>query len=80
MRVGSFDSIAALVAQGLGIGIMPLAVARAVAIQGDWAQRQFVLRHRPAEQLSRAAQSVLQVLACAPARAAATRAKQGPAA
>jgi DNA-binding transcriptional LysR family regulator len=72
MRVGSFDSIAALVAQGLGIGIMPLAVARAVAggsrfarvpIEGDWVQRQFVLCHRPMEQLSRAAQGVLQVLA-----------------
>jgi DNA-binding transcriptional LysR family regulator len=72
MRVGGFDSIAALVSQGLGIGVMPLAVARAVAggsrfarvpIEGDWAKRQFVLCHRPHEVLSRAAQSVVQVLA-----------------
>jgi DNA-binding transcriptional LysR family regulator len=75
MRVGGFDSIAALIAQGLGIGVMPLAVARSVAggsrfarvpIEGSWARRQFVLCHRPHEQLSRAAQSVVQVLAQQP--------------
>lgn len=72
MRVGGFESIAALVAQGLGIGVMPEAVARTVAagrrfarvpIAEAWASRRFVLCHRPAEQLSRAAQGVVQVLA-----------------
>lgn len=72
MRVGGFDSIAALVAQGLGIGVMPQAVARSVAggarfarvpIEGDWARRQFVLCHRPLGALSRAAQSLIGVLA-----------------
>ncbi len=75
MRVGGFDSIAALVAQGHGIGVMPRAVARSVAggaafarvpIAGDWAQRQFVLCHRPLAALSRAAQSVARVLADTP--------------
>ena len=61
-------------AQGLGIGVMPQAVARSVAggarfarvpIEGDWARRQFVLCHRPLGALSRAAQSLIGVLAYA---------------
>lgn len=76
MRVNGFDSIAALVAQGLGIGVMPQLVARGVAgggqfarvaIAGDWAHRRFVLCHRAGASLSRAAQSVVQVLAGAAA-------------
>ncbi|CAG9181163.1 LysR family transcriptional regulator [Cupriavidus pinatubonensis] len=72
MRVGGFDSIAALVAQNLGGGVMPEAIAREVAggsrfarlpIAGDWAERQFVLCHRPHGALSSAAQSVVAVLA-----------------
>jgi DNA-binding transcriptional LysR family regulator len=72
MRVGGFDSIAALVAQDLGIGVMPAAIARHVAagsrfarlpIRGDWARRQFVLCHRAEDSLSRAAASVARVLA-----------------
>ncbi|MNY32846.1 LysR substrate binding domain protein [compost metagenome] len=72
MRVGGFDSIAALVAQNLGCGVMPEAVAGEVAggsrfvrlpIDAPWAQRQFVLCHRPADALSSAAQGVLKVLA-----------------
>lgn len=72
MRVGGFDSIAALVAQGLGIGVMPQAVARSVAagarfvrlpIDGDWAQRSFLLCHRPQAAMSGAARSVAEVLA-----------------
>jgi DNA-binding transcriptional LysR family regulator len=75
MRVGGFDSIAALVGQGLGIGVMPKAVARSVAggirfarinIAGDWAHRQFVLCHRAPASLSRAAQSVAQVFLSTP--------------
>ncbi|TDF67997.1 LysR family transcriptional regulator [Cupriavidus sp. L7L] len=72
MRVGGFDSIAALVAQNLGGGLMPEAIAHEVAggsrfarlpIAEDWAQRQFVLCHRPHSALSSAALSVLEVLA-----------------
>lgn len=72
MRVGGFDSIAALVAQDLGIGVMPDAIARIVAggrrfarlpVRGDWARRQFVLCHRLPAALSRAAQGVAGVLA-----------------
>ncbi|MGN5479894.1 LysR substrate-binding domain-containing protein, partial [Cupriavidus basilensis] len=68
MRVGGFDSIAALVAQNLGGGVMPEAIAREVAggsrfarlpIAGDWAARRFVLCHRPHGALSTAAQSVV---------------------
>jgi DNA-binding transcriptional LysR family regulator len=75
MRVGGFDSIAALVAQNLGIGVMPAAIARHVAggsrfarlaIRGDWARRQFVLCHRAPEALSRAAAGVAAVLARPP--------------
>ncbi|MEF7613167.1 LysR family transcriptional regulator [Aquincola sp. MAHUQ-54] len=81
MRVGGFDSIAALVAQGLGIGVMPQAVARSVAggtrfvrvpIEGDWVARQFLLCHRPQAALSRAAQAVVQVLAPTPTANAAS--------
>lgn len=72
MRVSGFDSIAALVAQNLGCGVMPEAIAREVAggsrfvrlpIAGEWAVRHFVLCHRPRGALSSAALSVLQVLA-----------------
>ncbi|RDK06830.1 LysR family transcriptional regulator [Cupriavidus lacunae] len=72
MRVGGFDSMAALVAQNLGGGVMPEAIAREVAggnrfvrlpIAAPWAQRQFVLCHRPQGALSSAAASVLAVLA-----------------
>ena len=71
MRVNGFDSMAPLIAQNLGIGVMPEAVARTVArgdglacvaIRGDWAQRQFLLCHRPPEALSQAARSVVRVL------------------
>lgn len=70
MRVGGFDSMAALVAQGLGLGVMPRMVARMVAsgqrfvrlpIREDWARRHFVLATRP-EPLSRAAATVRDVL------------------
>ncbi|MBP0630179.1 MULTISPECIES: LysR family transcriptional regulator [unclassified Cupriavidus] len=72
MRVGGFDSIAALVAQNLGAGVMPEAIAGEVAagsrfvrlpIAEPWAKRQFVLCHRPHGALSSAALSVLEVLA-----------------
>lgn len=71
IRVGSFDSMAAMVAQGLGIGVMPLGVARgiargprfrSIAISGAWAARRFLLCHRPLDTLPRAAHGVAQVL------------------
>jgi len=72
MRVGGFDSIAALVAQSLGAGVMPEAIAAVIAsgshfvrvpIAEPWAEREFVLCHRPPDALSSAALSVLAVLA-----------------
>jgi len=72
MRVGGFDSIAALVAQSLGAGVMPEAIAAVIAsgshfvrvpIAEPWAEREFVLCHRPRDALSSAALSVLAVLA-----------------
>src|SRR5262249_18416074 len=72
MRVGGFDSIAALVAQNLGGGGIPEAIAAEVApgrrfvrlpTAGPGPQRQFVLCHRPPGALSSAAQGVLAVLA-----------------
>ena len=71
IRVGSFDSMAAMIAQGLGIGVMPEMVAAAIArgpafcqvpIAGAWATRRFVLCHLPAGSLASAAQSVVPVL------------------
>jgi DNA-binding transcriptional LysR family regulator len=71
MRVGGFDSMAALIAQGGCIGVMPQAVALSVAdethfaripIQAQWATRRFVLCHQPMKDLSQAAQSVAHVL------------------
>ena len=71
MRVRSFESMTAMVAQGLGIGVMPQSVAKAFAggksfsrirIEGDWATRRFVLCHQPARAMSSAAMVVVQAL------------------
>jgi DNA-binding transcriptional LysR family regulator len=71
IRVGSFDSMAAMIAQGIGIGVMPEAVAASIAggpafcrlpIDGDWARRRFVLCRPAAGALPSAAQSVVNVL------------------
>jgi DNA-binding transcriptional LysR family regulator len=71
-RVGSFDSMAAMVAQDVGIAVMPMAVAaiaardpalRSIPIREPWAQRQFLLCAQPPEALSSAARSVVAVLA-----------------
>ncbi|MDB5947197.1 MAG: regulatory protein LysR:LysR, substrate-binding protein [Ramlibacter sp.] len=75
IRVGSFDSMAAMIAQGIGIGVMPKGVAQWVArgavfsrlpIEGAWASRSFVLCHPPAGAVPTAAQSVVQVLLQSP--------------
>jgi DNA-binding transcriptional LysR family regulator len=71
-RVASFDSMAAMVAQGVGIGVMPLAVAaaiardpglRRIAVAEPWARRQFLLCVHSREGLSSAARTVASVLA-----------------
>lgn len=71
-RVSSFDSMAAMVAQGAGIAVMPMAVAaaiarapglRRIAIREPWARRQFLLCLQAPEALSTAARGVLAVLA-----------------
>lgn len=71
IRVGSFDSMAAMIAQGVGIGVMPRAVAQWMAagpaysrleIVGDWASRRFLLCHPPTGAMLTAAQGVAQVL------------------
>lgn len=72
IRVRSFESMVAMIAQGIGIGVMPQAVAKSFAggqpfcrigMDGDWATRRFVLCHQPVQSLSAAALTMLQVLA-----------------
>jgi DNA-binding transcriptional LysR family regulator len=72
IRVGSFDSMTAMVAAGVGIGVMPLGVARVLAtakrfrmvpIEGVWPVRQMLLCHLPADALSSSTLAVLDMLA-----------------
>ena len=72
IRVRSFESMTAMISEGIGIGVMPRKVARAFAagkrfcrldIEGDWAVRRFVLCHQPAQSMSSAALTVVQALA-----------------
>jgi DNA-binding transcriptional LysR family regulator len=71
IRVGSFDSMAAMIASGIGVGLMPEAVAKLIAsaphfhhlpIGDDWAARRFVLCHQPRQSLALAADSVIASL------------------
>jgi DNA-binding transcriptional LysR family regulator len=71
IRVGSFDSMAAMIAAGIGIGLIPEAVAEQIAsssrfahlpLADEWAMRRFVLCHQPRESLARAADSVIASL------------------
>jgi DNA-binding transcriptional LysR family regulator len=77
IRVGSFDSMTAMVAAGVGIGVMPSGVARALAtgkrfrilpiddgnnVEGIWPTRQFLLCHPPAGDISSSTVSILDVL------------------
>jgi DNA-binding transcriptional LysR family regulator len=71
IRVGSFDSMAAMITAGIGIGLMPEAVAKLIAnaphfhhlpIGDDWATRRFVLCHQPRQSLALAADSVIASL------------------
>lgn len=72
IRVGSFDSMTAMVAARIGIGIMPAGVARiladhprfrAIDIDAPWATRRFLLSHLPVETISSSALAVVDLLA-----------------
>jgi DNA-binding transcriptional LysR family regulator len=72
IRVGSFDSMTAMVAARVGIGIMPAGVARILAagprfrtvdIDAPWANRHFMLSHLPAGTISSSALAVVDLLA-----------------
>ncbi len=72
VRVGSFDSMIAMIAGQIGIGIMPASVAamfargkafRHLAIDETWACRRFVLCHQPQTELSSAARALIPLLA-----------------
>jgi len=72
IRVSSFDSMAAMVREGVGVGVMPHAVARSIAggkvfrrirIDGDWPQRQLMLCHQADAAMSRAALATVAVMA-----------------
>jgi DNA-binding transcriptional LysR family regulator len=70
-RVGSYDSMAAMVAQGVGLGVMPEAVAlrtagdpvlKCIRIRDTWAERHFSLCRQRPELSASAADSVAAVL------------------
>lgn len=72
IRVDSFDSMAAMVEGGVGIGVMPQAVAERIAgdarfarlpIEAAWARRSFVLCEQPQGTLSAVAQGISRMLA-----------------
>nr|WP_279629082.1 LysR family transcriptional regulator [Caballeronia ptereochthonis] len=77
IRVGSFDSMTAMVAAGVGIGVMPRGVACALAkgkrfrilpiadgdnVEGIWPTRQFLLCHLPADDIASSTLSILDLL------------------
>ena len=72
IRVGSFDSMTAMVAARVGVGIMPAGVARILAggprlrtldIDGAWAARRFLLSHLPAATIPSSALALVDLLA-----------------
>ena len=75
MRVDSYDSMAAMVAQRLGIGLMPAAVAlahrrsapvRVLPLDEPWALRHFLLCEQPAEAMGQSAHAISRLLAPLP--------------
>ncbi|PIF15159.1 LysR family transcriptional regulator [Candidatus Pantoea floridensis] len=71
IRVGSFDSMAAMISCGIGIGLMPESVARQIISTSEFAhlslhdplaERQFVLCHQAHEAQSMATESILTLL------------------
>lgn len=74
IRVNSFDSMLTMIRAGIGVGLMPRAVADLFAATGEfrripldepWAARQFVLCRQPAASMSSAAVTVADFLALA---------------
>lgn len=72
IRVGSFDSMIAMIAAGIGIGVMPESIAATFAtgptfvhlpIDEGWARRRFVICRQVDEALSGAARAVFDFLA-----------------
>lgn len=72
VRARSFDTMLAMIQAELGVGLVPQAVAKWLAINPifrhipiteSWSRRQFMLCHRPAPDISSAALSVAQFLA-----------------
>lgn len=72
IRVDSFDSMAAMIEAGVGVGVMPQAVAERiagdarfarVAVDAPWAQRSFMLCEQPQGTLPAVAQGISRVLA-----------------
>ena len=72
IRVNSYDSMGAMVTQGVGIGVMPVAVAEALArtapvvslrLDEDWAARRFLLCEQQPEALSQSARAISALLA-----------------
>ncbi|WP_084110508.1 LysR family transcriptional regulator [Erwinia typographi] len=71
IRVGSFDSMAAMISCGIGVGLMPEAVASQIIstsefahlpLQDPLANRQFVLCHQPQASLALATDNILSLL------------------
>ncbi|KAF1046471.1 MAG: HTH-type transcriptional activator CmpR [Herbaspirillum frisingense] len=72
VMVRSFHSMAAMIAQGIGIGLMPDKVAdllvgddrfKTLPVEGEWATRRFVLCHQPAPAMSVSGMAVAAMLA-----------------
>jgi DNA-binding transcriptional LysR family regulator len=71
IRVGSFDSMIAMVAAGIGVGVMPEGIATTLAKLPDlvqvkivepWAQRRFLMSRQLDIDLSGAAQTIFDFL------------------
>ena len=72
IRVNSFDSMLTMIRAGIGVGLMPRAVADLFAdtaeftripLDEPWAARQFVLCRQPADSMPSAAVTVADFLA-----------------
>ena len=71
MMVRSFQSMVAMIAEEIGIGLMPTKIAAKLAgspqfccipVAEHWATRSFILCHQPAHAMSLAATTILQAL------------------
>jgi DNA-binding transcriptional LysR family regulator len=75
IMVRSFQSMAAMIAESIGIGLMPQQVAvllagdnlfRTVPIEGDWATRRFVICHQPRHAMSSSGMALVEALTQSP--------------